>query len=113
MRRAAASRRARPSNPAFARRRGPTSSCPGCARPMGHFFRGEMALSRNDADTALHEFEAAVRADPASPMLRARLAALYVRAGQLDKALEQCRAALAAEPENPEMLGLVAGILSS
>ena len=52
--------------------RPPTASqaLPEDATALGHFFRGQVALSRNDADTALHEFEAAVAADPSASFLR-------------------------------------------
>ena len=83
------------------------------ATALGHFFRGQVALSRNDSEAALHEFEAAVAADPGASFLRVRLAGLYVRAGLLQRALEQCQLALAAEPNNPEALGLLGGVLSS
>jgi len=64
--------------------RPPTSQAmPEDAPALGHFFRGQVALSRNDSDTALHEFEAAVAADPSASFLRVRLAGLYVRAGLL------------------------------
>src|SRR5262249_26244750 len=55
------------------------------AVPMGEFLRGEVALQQNDIDTAVDAFEKAVRADPDTPMLRLRLAILYVRNGRLDK----------------------------
>ena len=90
-----------------------SQALPADATALGHFFRGQVALSRNDPEGALREFEAAVAADPGASFLRVRLAGLYVRAGLLPQALEQCQLALAAEPDNPEALGLLGGVLSS
>src|SRR5262249_58391907 len=80
------------------------------AVPMGEFLRGEVALQQNDVDTAVDAFEKAVRADPDTPMLRLRLATLYVRNGKLDKARDQCERVVAAEPDNLDALALLAGI---
>src|SRR5437016_12742968 len=76
---------------------------------MGSFVKAEVALTRNDMDTALAAFQAAVAADPDAPLLRLRLAPLYVRSGQLDRALEEVNAVVKAEPTNLEALGLQAG----
>jgi len=92
---------------------GAPARLPEDAAALGHFFRGEMALAQNDPDTALTEFEAAAAADPNTPLIRLRLASLYVRAGKLDRALEQVTAVVAAEPDNVEALGLLAGVQSS
>ena len=80
---------------------------------MGAFLRGQLALERDDPESALPAFETAVAADPGTAILRVRLASLYVRAGKLEKALEQCNAAVQLEPENLEALTLLGGILSS
>src|SRR5262245_46507575 len=56
-----------------ARNLGAPVALPPEARPLGHFFTGEMALAQNDPERALREFEAAVAADPDTPMLRLRL----------------------------------------
>ena len=83
------------------------------AVPMGEFVRGEAALQHNDIDTATDAFEKAVHADPDTPMLRLRLATLYVRNGKLEKAREQCERVVAAEPDNMDALALLAGIDSA
>src|SRR5215510_2313072 len=88
----------------------PKADIPHNAVPMGEFVRGEVALQRNDMDTAVDAFEKAVAADPNTPMLRLRLATLYVRNGRLDKARDQCQRVVAAEPDNLEGLALLAGI---
>ncbi|HYY06476.1 MAG TPA: tetratricopeptide repeat protein, partial [Candidatus Limnocylindria bacterium] len=66
-----------------------TAELPPDAAAMGSFLKGEVALTQNDTETALAAFQAAVRADPDAPLLRLRLAPLYVRSGQLERALEQ------------------------
>jgi len=83
------------------------------AAALGHFLKGEVALSQNDVDTATAEFERAVAADPDTPLLRQRLANLYVRVGKLDRALQEIDRVLAVEPENVEALELRGGILSA
>src|SRR2546428_9498981 len=80
---------------------------------MGSFLKGEVALTQNDMETALAAFQTAVRADPDAPLVRLRLAPLYVRSGQLDRALEQVDAVVKVEPTNLEALGLQAGVLSA
>src|SRR5262245_46397794 len=70
------------------------------AIPMGQFVRGEIALQRNDIDTAVSAFEKAVEADPDTPMLRLRLATLYVRTGRLDLARAQCAKVVESQPDN-------------
>src|SRR5437870_11994406 len=58
---------------------GPAVELPPDAVAMGSFLKGEVALTQNDMETALAAFQAAVRADPDAPLLRLRLAPLYVR----------------------------------
>src|SRR5262245_61434897 len=86
---------------------------PADAVPMGAFVRGEAALQQNDMDTALTAFEKAVKADPDTPMLRLRLASLYVRTGQLGSARAQCVEVLKRQPDNLDALSLLAGIDTS
>ena len=83
---------------------------PADAVPMGAFVRGEAALQQNDMETAVTAFEQAVKADPDTPMLRLRLASLYVRAGQLGNARGQCVEVLKRQPDNLDALALLAGI---
>src|SRR5207244_11465300 len=92
---------------------GPAVQAPPDAVAMGSFLRGEVALTQNDMETALAAFQAAVAADPDTPLLRLRLATLYVRGGQLERALEQVDRVVKAEPDNLEALGLQAGVLSA
>ena len=37
---------------------------PDDAKPLGHFFHGQMALTQNDVPTAVKEFERALAEDP-------------------------------------------------
>src|SRR3990170_3804622 len=60
-----------------------STTLPAEAAAMGHFLTAEVALNQGDHDTAMKEYEAAVATDPASPLLRQRLAMLYVRANRL------------------------------
>src|SRR5215467_12915112 len=92
---------------------GPPVAVPDDAVPMGQFVRGEVALQHNDMDTAVNAFEKAVAADPNTPMLRLRLATLYVRTAKLDKARAQCEQVLAAEPNNLDAMALYAGIVTA
>src|SRR6185503_11115323 len=73
---------------------------PADAAPLGAFLRGQVALTRNDTETALKAFEEAVAADPDTPFLRLRLAGLLVRSGQLERALEQVSLVVEAEPND-------------
>ena len=82
-------------------------------RALGHFLKAQIALNQNAYDVALSEYELAVRDDPSTPMLRLRLATLYVRKGMLDNALEQCRTVVEQDPKNVEARLLLAGLLSS
>src|SRR5215470_16913686 len=86
---------------------------PDDAKPLGHFLRGQVALTQNDVPTAVTEFEKAIDEDPSTPWLRLRLAQLYVRQGRLDDALKQTEQVVAAEPENIDALGLQGGVLSA
>jgi tetratricopeptide (TPR) repeat protein len=80
-------------------------------RALGAFFRGEVAMSRGDFDTALGAFEEASRLDPEEPRLHARLAQLYLRQDEMPRALEEARFAVERQPEDIESRMLLAGIL--
>src|SRR5437879_12288993 len=89
---------------------GPAVELPPDAVAMGSFLKGEVALTQNDMETALAAFQAAVRADPDAPLLRLRLAPLYVRSGQLDRALDPVHAAVKAQQPTPEARALQGGV---
>ena len=99
--------------PALARRRG--RSAPG-ADPAERGADGRVRARRGGAAAERHRHggrrvrEGGARPIPNTPMLRLRLATLYVRTGKLDKAREQCERVVAAEPDNLDALALLAGI---
>ena len=53
-----------------------------------HYYLGLCHVRKNDADSALSEFQAAVRLDPGNYWYRDRLATLYAMTGQDDLAVE-------------------------
>ena len=71
-------------------------------RAGGHFLAAIVARFDNDYETATRETAKAVEADPSVPRLRAELAELYVRAGELRKAREQVGALMAMQPREIE-----------
>src|SRR5262245_3021865 len=93
--------------------RGTPVEVPEDAAPLGHFLRGQVALTQNDVPTAVKEFEKAIDEDPNTPWLRLRLAQLYIRQSRLDDALQQVQYVTAAEPDNLEALALQGGVLSA
>ena len=90
---------------------GPPVELPADAKPLGHFLRGQVALTQNDVPTAVKEFEKAIDEDPSTPWLRLRLAQLYIRQSRLADALQQVQFVTAAEPDNLEALALQGGVL--
>src|SRR5437762_3410730 len=77
-----------------------SAALPPEAAAMGHFLAAEVALNQGDHETATKEYARAVAADPSSPLLRERLAALYVRANRLQEALTETQKAVELDPEN-------------
>jgi tetratricopeptide (TPR) repeat protein len=68
----------------------------------GHFLAAIVARFDNDYETAMRETAKAVAADPKVPRLRAELAELYVRQGELRKAREQAGALITLQPTDIE-----------
>src|SRR5215510_13119989 len=60
-----------------------SANVPAEATALGHFLKAELALNQGDHELATKEYERAVAHDPASALLRLRLATLYVRANRL------------------------------
>ena len=83
------------------------------ARHSASFSRACSQRDRATGRRPIQAFEQAVAADPASPLLRERLAVLYVRESRLVDALEQCRTAVENDPENLRTRHLLGGIFSS
>ncbi len=71
-------------------------------RAAGHFLAAVLARFDNDYETATRETAKAVSAAPDVPRLRAELAELYVRAGELRRAREQATALIALQPAEVE-----------
>jgi len=80
------------------------------AKALGHFFKGRNLLIQGEFAEALVEYEAAVQADPSSAYLRFRLAALYIRKGDLERALSEAKEASRLEPKGLENHRLLAGL---
>jgi tetratricopeptide (TPR) repeat protein len=68
----------------------------------GHFLAAIVARFDNDYETAMRETAKAVEADPKVPRLRAELAELYVRSGELRKAREQVGVLISLQPTDIE-----------
>src|SRR5262249_8102839 len=92
---------------------GPPVAVPHHAGPMGPFGPREGAPQGKARDTAGEGSERGAAADPNTPMLRLRLATLYVRTGKLDKARGQTEQVIAAEPSNLDAMALYAGIVTA
>ena len=71
-------------------------------RARGHFLAAIVARFDNDYETATRETARAVAYDPKVPRLRAELAELYVRAGELRRAREQVAVLIVLQPEDIE-----------
>jgi len=71
-------------------------------RARGHFLAAIVARFDNDYETATRETALAAAADPKVPRLRAELAELYVRAGELRRAREQAAVLIELQPDDVE-----------
>jgi len=71
-------------------------------RAGGHFLSAIVARFDNDYETATRETAKAVDGDPKVPRLRAELAELYVRAGELRRAREQAAVLITLQPTDLE-----------
>ncbi|MCB0408287.1 MAG: tetratricopeptide repeat protein [Bdellovibrionales bacterium] len=78
-----------------------------------HFTMGEAYSLEGRSEKAIEEFKLTLVYDPASAMVRMRLAAEYIRQGLLSEAIEQTEAAVEAEPENIDAKMLLGGLYSS
>jgi tetratricopeptide (TPR) repeat protein len=66
--------------------------------PLAHELLGEVALSRGDSATAIHELEAERKINPMNPDLYDRLGDAYVRSGQYTDAQQALNRAVLLEP---------------
>jgi tetratricopeptide (TPR) repeat protein len=72
----------------------------GFDRAGGAVYRGELALARGEAETALDEFRAAVQALPRSDGMQIRLARAYLQAGRVEEATAALEQAVEINPRS-------------
>ena len=78
-----------------------------------HFMMGHQAELAQDLDTALKEYHTALKVDPNSREVKARLAALYFALGDLAQAVQYADEVGEGTGQEPQMLTHMAGILAS
>lgn len=78
-----------------------------------HFMLGYQAELAQDMETALKEYLAALKADPASREVRARLANLYFSLGDLTRAVQYAEEVGEGTGQEAQLLTQMAGILAS
>lgn len=78
-----------------------------------HFMLGHQAELAQDLETALKEYQAALKADPASAEVQSRLAALHFALGDSTKAIQYAEAVGRGSGQDPQLLTQMAGILAS
>ena len=66
----------------------PTPTPPGDPRAYYHFLNGHQAELNQDQEKAVQEYQLALRGDPTSVFLKARLASLLFTAGQMGQAVQ-------------------------
>ncbi len=80
------------------------------ARSSYHFMLGYQAELAQDTERAIQEYQAALRTDPTSRFLKARLAALLFSAGDLMSALRYADEVAEGVDQDAQLLGQIAGI---
>ncbi len=78
-----------------------------------HFTMGEAYSLEGLSEKAIEEFKLTLVYDPASAMVRMRLAAEFIRQGLLSEAIEQTEAAVEADPDSVDAKMLLGGLYSS
>ena len=78
-----------------------------------HFMLGYQAELRQDVDRAIQEYQAALKADPSSQSVKARLAGLYFSLGDMSNAVRYAEQAAEGLGQDGQMLTQMAGILAS
>jgi Flp pilus assembly protein TadD len=78
-----------------------------------HFMLGYQAELAQDMDRAIQEYQAALRADPASQSVKARLAGLYFSLGDMPNAVLYADQAAEGPSQDSQLLTQMAGILAS
>ncbi len=77
-----------------------------------HFMMGHQAELAQDLDTALKEYQAALKADPTSHEVKSRLAALHFALGDMMKAVQYAEEVGQGFGQDPQLLTQMAGILA-
>lgn len=77
-----------------------------------HFMMGHQAELAQDLDTALKEYQAALKADPTSHEVKSRLAALHFALGDTTKAVQYAEEVGQGSGQDPQLLTQMAGILA-
>ena len=78
-----------------------------------HFMLGYQAELAQDIDRAIQEYQAALKADPASRSVKARLASLYFSLGDMPNAVRYADQAAEGLSQDGQLLTQMAGILAS
>ncbi|NJL16511.1 MAG: tetratricopeptide repeat protein [Nitrospira sp.] len=78
-----------------------------------HFMMGHQAELAQDLDTALKEYQAALKADPKSQEVKSRLAALHFALGDMTQAVQYAEEVGQGTGHEPQLLTQMAGILAS
>ncbi|MBI3356905.1 MAG: tetratricopeptide repeat protein, partial [Nitrospirae bacterium] len=94
-----------------------TTKQPAAATPDSaatyHFMKGYQAELDQDMETALTEYRTALKVDPASREVKARLAGLYFGLGDLANAMQYAEEVGEGTGQDPQLLTQMAGILAS
>jgi tetratricopeptide (TPR) repeat protein len=78
-----------------------------------HFMLGYQAELAQDMDRAIQEYQAALKADPASQSVKARLASIYFSLGDMPNAVRYAEQAAEGPSQDSRLLTQMAGILAS
>jgi tetratricopeptide (TPR) repeat protein len=89
------------------------SSHPPDAAASYHFMLGYQAELAQDMDRAIREYQAALKADPASQSVKARLAGLYFSLGDMPNAVRYADLAAEGPSQDAHLITQMAGILAS
>lgn len=76
-----------------------------------HFMLGYHAELAQDSDRALREYQAALKADPSSREVKARMAGIYFGLGNLSQAAQAAEEVGEGTGQDPQLLTQMAGIL--
>ena len=98
--------------PASAAKATPSTHSPDAAASY-HFMLGYQAELAQDMDRAIQEYQAALKTDPTSQSVKARLAGLYFSLGDMPNAVRYANEAAEGPSQDGQLLTQMAGILAS